>query len=333
MTTFLPEVLAHEKNRQILQSFYQYGNIPQTIMFTGPKGVGKHLLAMRWAQFLLCENPQKENTACNECGSCFQMQRGNHPDLVHLFPEKGKGITKNISIEQVRKFISASQYSGMRSSRKVLIIDDADSLSSLSQNALLKTLEEAVDNQFIVLIAHQRQALLKTVQSRAIELRFRLLSDDAVRAIWQKAHDQGLADSPVNESIFPFLSGRMEKLDEFLQEDGNLLDDYLAFFNFIQYQAPLALGADAAKRTIAVDWLEKWSQLDRERLLWLTDFVLYRSRDVLAQYLDQEKNPAMAQKSIDYWQSIMQSALDFKKFLLHNGNILLGLSHWLSRFS
>lgn len=80
-------------------------------------------------------------------------------DITTIAPEQ-----TTIPIERVR-----SLYEETRSIHKhpqVIIIDDADTLSPEAQNALLKLLEEPVNNVYFILTTHSLESLLPTIRSR-----------------------------------------------------------------------------------------------------------------------------------------------------------------------
>jgi len=84
--------------------------------------------------------------------------------VTSLLPEKGL-----ISIERVRTLYEQTR--SIQDGKRVIIIDDADSMSPDAQNALLKLLEEPVENVHFVLTTHAPNQLLSTIRSRAQAIR------------------------------------------------------------------------------------------------------------------------------------------------------------------
>ena len=73
------------------------------------------------------------------------------------------------------------------SSRRVVVINDAETLEVSAANALLKRLEEPPAGTIFLLVAHSAGRLLPTIRSRCRVLRFEALDDQAMRAVLQGA--------------------------------------------------------------------------------------------------------------------------------------------------
>ncbi len=114
--------------------------------------------------------------ACGTCPACQRILRGVHPDVLIIGPDD-KG---NIKVEQVRDIIDRAAYRPFEGKRRVVVIDDADTLMPQAQNALLKTLEEPPNASSFLLVTSRPDAMLITVRSRCPLLRFRPLSVDEV---------------------------------------------------------------------------------------------------------------------------------------------------------
>jgi hypothetical protein len=73
-----------------------------------------------------------------------------------------------------------------------VLVRDAERMNVEAQNALLKTLEEPRPGTLVVLIVERTEALLPTILSRVVRVRFAALSPDIVRALLA---EQGLEPS------------------------------------------------------------------------------------------------------------------------------------------
>ena len=84
----------------------------------------------------------------------------NNPDIFILNQDTGWTIE---SIRQIKHFISQKPFNH---NNKIIIIYQADNLNSESQNAILKTLEEPGDGNYLILTTSKPSKLLPTIISR-----------------------------------------------------------------------------------------------------------------------------------------------------------------------
>ena len=82
----LPPLTGHEGVRTRLAGAHASGRLPQALLLTGPRGVGKQRLALWLAQLIHCEAPTGEprQEPCGECRPCRLVLSLQHPD-VHWF--------------------------------------------------------------------------------------------------------------------------------------------------------------------------------------------------------------------------------------------------------
>lgn len=83
-----------------------------------------------------------------------------HPDIYYLTTET------SIGIKEIRELESKIFLRPVMASYKIVIINDAQNLTTDAQNALLKTLEEPPDYVFIILLVKDADLLLPTIISR-----------------------------------------------------------------------------------------------------------------------------------------------------------------------
>ncbi|HEX4143932.1 MAG TPA: DNA polymerase III subunit [Pirellulales bacterium] len=155
------------------------GRMASTYLFVGPKGIGKHTLAMRLGQALLCQaRPIERLDPCGECDSCQQVAARTHPDLLLIAKPADKsfiplsllvGDDQRRMREGLCHDIALRSFSG---GRKVAIIDDADDLNEEGANALLKTLEEPPPGSVLILVGTTADKQLPTIRSRSQIIRF-----------------------------------------------------------------------------------------------------------------------------------------------------------------
>lgn len=160
-------------------------------LLAGPKGVGKASFAAQAARRVLadaagpsCDLPGIETPHSHS--ALKLLDAGGHPDfrwLERLPKEKGEGLARDISIDQVRALGQFLSLAPALSDWRVVGIDAMDDMAGPGANALLKILEEPPPNTLFFLVAHAPGRLLPTVRSRCRRLDFKPLANDAMAAI------------------------------------------------------------------------------------------------------------------------------------------------------
>ena len=171
-----------------LQEVIRDGRIGHAYLLSGPKGVGKAAMARAFAQSLCCTNMERPDRSvpCDSCRACRNVLRGAHPDVetfsldtqAMLADKPGRG--SSLTIDTVRRLRSSGAMFPLESDRRILIVDDAETLLQPAQQALLKTLEEPPKSVTLMLLADEPEALLETVRSRCREVRLRPIPQAAV---------------------------------------------------------------------------------------------------------------------------------------------------------
>jgi DNA polymerase-3 subunit delta' len=190
-----PVLHGHATVWQRLTALVAADRLPHALLFTGPPGIGKALLARRLVAFLSCT--AATDRPCGACAGCCQAIAGTHPDLLLIsapMPRKDSR-KKDIGIDQARELKRFVQLQAVAAARKMAVIDDADRLSLAAQNALLKTLEEPPGRAVVVLVTASPGALLTTVRSRCQRVLLRPLNDSELRAALA---EQGLTGDEID---------------------------------------------------------------------------------------------------------------------------------------
>lgn len=174
--------LKQKKITDFLENFFYNPKFPeQSLLFWGEAMTGKLTTARLLAKGILCSSSSKEWGGCDHCSNCRMFDEGLHPDFKLLEPEKG-----SLKIDQIRQGIKFLSYRPQISTKRILIIDEADAMTRDAQNSFLKTLEEPPQNTIIILIANSPFSLLSTVRSRLLPLRFSSFPQEAIENFLEK---------------------------------------------------------------------------------------------------------------------------------------------------
>ncbi len=155
--------------------------------FVGPVGVGKATVARQFAAALLCAEGGRHDTPCS---SCRRAGSGNHPDLNVVEPE-GK---TSMGVDQARTTVAIASMTPVEGDRKVVLFDDAGSMTDQAANALLKTIEEPTRTTVFILVAEAEDDLPPTIASRCRTVQFGRVRDlDLVEGLVAAGVDEAQA--------------------------------------------------------------------------------------------------------------------------------------------
>ncbi len=153
-------------NRDHVLGLYQRRQLPHALLLHGLVGTGIRQFAQAIARTVLCKG-EVGIAPCGECHSCQLGAAGNHPDLLHLTPEREGGPIK---VDQVRAVVGFGQESPQQGGYRVVMITPAEAMNASAANSLLKTLEEPGDKTLLLLVTYAVATVLPTVRSRCQKL-------------------------------------------------------------------------------------------------------------------------------------------------------------------
>ena len=180
-----PHLIGHAHIEKDLLERLDANKMPHALILHGPSGIGKATLAYRLARHLFKETEDKgglfpvETDSENDNASLFvasdnrifrQVNSGGHPDLFNVecgFDEKKGKIRKSVDIDQIRKIAPFLRMtSNTQDGWRIVIVDDADTMTINAQNSILKILEEPPKKALLILVVHRIGALIPTIRSR-----------------------------------------------------------------------------------------------------------------------------------------------------------------------
>ena len=323
------DIVGHAEPVSWIQHALQSDHLAHAYLFTGEDAIGKKLTALRIAQAINCDHYDETSVSdpCGSCRSCHQTEGETHPDFLLIRPEQGKGQNPQIKIERVREIEHHVIYRPLMSSRKICLIDEADRMTSGAANALLKTLEEPPDHCLFILITSRPAALLSTIRSRCLVVRFAPPSPTQVK-------DYLIQERNIQDSEARFISvvtnGQLGQALEFDMEESLSQREQLL---------PILSGSSVQSIPELLDFAEALSKSDqaKEALSWFFQIL----RDLLLVTLDCQSEYVLHQHDIQSLQSLagrtsaptlialMEELHALEQGMNRNLNIQLGLERFL----
>ena len=244
-TTFA-SVVGQEHITRTLKNAIATGQLPQSFLFCGPRGVGKTTCARILAKTINCEHRTADGEACNECENCRSFNEGASMSIFEL------DAASNNSVDNMRELVKQVYIPPQTGKYKVYIIDEVHMLSAAAFNAFLKTLEEPPAYAKFILATTEKHKIIPTILSRCQVFDFKRIENadivghlryvagqegvtyepEALELIAQKA-EGGMRDAlSTFDQLVNFTQGNLTR--ELCLENLNMLDEEY-YFRLVNY--------------------------------------------------------------------------------------------------
>ena len=200
------EIIGQEQIKQQLSSMVLNQRLSHALLFHGKEGVGKKAMALAFAQFIVCENKQGQES-CGECPACKKASKLVHPDIHYVFPVIKDGSKTAVSdtyikewreevlhnpyfsyqqwnsaigdgkkassiyVDESAEMIKKLNFKSFDSDYKVMLVWLPEKMNVQTANKLLKTLEEPSPKTVLILIAENLDYMLSTILSRVQQIK------------------------------------------------------------------------------------------------------------------------------------------------------------------
>lgn len=207
--------------------------LPQSLLLSGEKGVGLLTVASSLAA---------KNLA------------------LILRPEDSKGTVDEqgtITVEKIRDLYDQTR--SKHTHPYIIIVDDADRMSSGAQGAFLKLLEEPGAHVHFILLSHSPDRLLPTIRSRVQHVTVLPVTTAQTRSLLS---DLSVADNVKQTQLTFIASGlpaeitRLIKDDDYFNKRAALMSDARQFLQANAYDKLLLVNKYQTDRTAAIELIE-----------------------------------------------------------------------------
>ncbi len=290
------DILGQDHIKNHLTKSASLGRIPHAQLFVGPEGCGALVMAIAYAQYILCGNTSNENntgnTSCN-----LKFDNYSHPDLHFVFPVatndnvKSHPVSANFLVEW-RQFLKERPYGGLfdwykiigiqnkqgqigvdeateinkalslkayEGGYKIMIVWMADKMNTAASNKLLKLLEEPPEKTIFILITESLDNIIQTIQSRCQVLDFMRLSEATIA---EALHNKQNCTPNEAQKIAHQSEGNYNKALHLLKND---TEDYPFETWFIEWvRSAFKAKGNATAIQDLISWSETIASLGRE---------------------------------------------------------------------
>lgn len=234
------EILGHDDAEAQILGFINSGHLHHALILSGPEGIGKSTFAYRLARYLLkhgvsdgadeggglfgaqLPKMRAESLAVDPDDQvCRMIAAGGHPDLLTIereFDEKKNRFKGNISIESVRRIAPFMHMTASFNGWRVVIVDDADTMTNEAQNAILKVLEEPPFRTILLLVCHRPGLMISTIRSRTRLVHFQPLPFEVFSNLLRRV-EPGLRDADL-KTLYAITGGSAGQGIRLIEEGG-----------------------------------------------------------------------------------------------------------------
>ena len=289
----------NEEARNVIEKILQYHQKeekPLFVLLVGEKGLGKTSFLSELLENFLWNYKYQDLLLIKDCSQELEKTHTlavETPSAQKTIPLANGELYENRGVREISSWLQQSAFSG----KKCLLIENLERMSNAAMNAFLKTCEEPLKHRFIFATVSDESAILPTIFSRALLVRFAPLSTQQMKEfLYNKSMDKNL---DLIDLVIKMARGRswlwltlLKKLEwdkeladyfikgfsEFLEQKSLYLK--LVYLKKIQEIGMLDLFIDALIAYYVDNWDEKkilaWIQgkkmknqsINEENLLW-----------------------------------------------------------------
>ncbi|MBD3261276.1 MAG: AAA family ATPase [Candidatus Altiarchaeales archaeon] len=179
---YFEKIQGHRGVLSLLKDLLCRDELDGFFLFTGPKSIGKYTVAKRLAQYATCIGTMEDACRCETCRLFPSI-----PDYLEI--DDSASTIKTEDVLSIDEFLRLVPY---KSSRRVVLVDDADRLHYAASDKLLKILEDLKKRCTVIFVTSQPEKMSPALLSRAETVNFQSLSpEEAIEVLKHKGYRIG----------------------------------------------------------------------------------------------------------------------------------------------
>ena len=235
--TSFDDVIGQDHVTTTLKNAIENKKVAQSLLFCGPRGVGKTTCARIVAKMV-------NNLEWND-----PLKNNNDLNIYEL------DAASNNSVDDIRNLIEQVRYAPQSGKFKVYIIDEVHMLSNAAFNAFLKTLEEPPSYAIFILATTEKNKVIPTILSRCQIHDFNRIEIDDIKNRLKKISE--LEDVSTEDDALHIIA---QKSDGALRDALSILD--------------LMITYSTEKKITYENVIRNLNILDYDYFFKITDFIL-----------------------------------------------------------
>lgn len=196
-------MIGHKEAEKLFKKLVKDGNLSHGYIFYGEPQVGKFGFAVSLSNYI-------------EKGD-FESPAGILSETLFIEPATGESSEASIGIDAVRELKKFLYEKPINSKYRVAIINDAELMTDIAQNAILKIAEEPPEYALLILVVGNTEALLPTILSRFQKIYFGAVSKEEIKKLLVSEHKVKASKA---EEIAEISFGRPGRAIDFINNEG-----------------------------------------------------------------------------------------------------------------
>ena len=230
------KLYGYESYFKFFNKLYEQDKLPNSILISGQKGLGKSTFTYHFINFLLSKGEKNEYNGKDYLiypnNSTYKsIQSGTHANLFILDAIDDE----NIKIDQIRKLLLFLNKSTYYKSVKIVLLDNAEYLNINSSNALLKAIEEPSKDTYFFIINNDSQKIMNTIKSRCIDfvINFNFLEKKDIFNKISQTYSLNFTESDLDIFLYFDTQGNLLKYLSILKNSNfKISEDYLSCISY-----------------------------------------------------------------------------------------------------